>query len=321
MGIDDELVWLSLHEQLADKPDNLLAIIATTNFNDFSAARDLYNLDSRLIPYQSVLKDAFAKLGHAREAWSELKAKDVNIIPFTEAKYPSRLKRGRGFPPIIYTVGNLSVADGPAIGICGSRSPTEDGLKFPKAFGKYAAKCGLAVVSGFAKGVDTAAHLGALNAQGKTIFVLAEGIGHFRLKKGVQSIEDFYERALVVSHFYPWHPWQVSKAMSRNGVICQLSDALVVVEAGETGGTISAGRECLRQRKPLFVLERSNPAKTAPGNKVLIREGGLALHNSEELLHALSDISRGTSPAYNSQSTPDSNDSHQLELPADPPAI
>ena len=64
-------------------------------------------------------------------------------------------------------------------------------------------------------------------------------------------------------------------------------------EAGKTGGTLAAGRECIEQKKPLLVIERAKPADNAPGNLILIKEGGIPLRNTDELRSTLSNISRG----------------------------
>ena len=81
--------------------------------------------------------------------------------------------------------------------------------------------------------------------------------------------------------------------MTRNKVICGLSEVMVVIEAGKTGGTLAAGRECIEQKKPLLVIERTNPADNAPGNLMLIKEGGIPLRTTEELRYTLSNVSRG----------------------------
>ena len=121
--------------------------------------------------------------------------------------------------------------------------------------------------------------------------VLAEGISRFRLKGVIRAVNDAVDRILVISQFYPRHIWLVSRAMTRNAIICGLSEALVVVEARENGGTIAAGRECIKQGKPLYVLERSVPEKRVPGNEILIREGGVPLTDETSLRNALLSLS------------------------------
>ena len=81
--------------------------------------------------------------------------------------------------------------------------------------------------------------------------------------------------------------------MARNKLICGLSETMVVVEAGVTGGTLAAGRECLKQGKHTLVVERSDPHTTAPGNVKLIEEGAFPLRSTEEIKAILGRISDG----------------------------
>ncbi len=294
MGIDQKLFWLGLHKALSPHPALLHMVgIAcesdVTRLAEFTGAE----LDELFGEDATKIESALARVEEATNDWEELKEKGVQVVPITDARYPEKLREMPSSPPIIYVLGNLSFSNQRAISICGSRHVSEEGLEFAKSFGSLAAELNLVVVSGFASGVDTAAHLGALGSNGRTIIVLAEGISNFRLKKPFNTLGDFYDRAVVISEFYPKNIWQVSRAMTRNRTICGLSEALVVVEAGARGGTLAAGRECIEQRKPLLVVERSTPGKTAPGNRTLINEGGIALHESRELKSALSDISMG----------------------------
>jgi DNA processing protein len=142
-------------------------------------------------------------------------------------------------------------------------------------------------ISGHARGVDTATHVAALEAGGRTVMVLPEGIDHFRIRReGVREVWDG-GRALVVSPFAPAQPWAVRGAMARNAVIIDLSSALVVVEAGEKGGTLAAGRRALARGCRVLVLEFA--ASTA-GNKALLAEGAVSVTTPDELEELLHDL-------------------------------
>jgi DNA processing protein len=171
--------------------------------------------------------------------------------------------------------------------MCGSRNATEEGLKAAIACGEVAARQGLAVVSGYARGVDMATHVAALAAGGTTVIVLPEGINRFRVKR-----EPFAEvwdpaRALVVSQFAPTRPWSAGAAMTRNAVIIGLSLALVVVEASEKGGTLAAGTTALDLNRRVITLDF---AQTPPGNSVLLRRGAVRARNRAELSGRLAQV-------------------------------
>jgi len=167
--------------------------------------------------------------------------------------------------------------------MCGSRSVSELDLR-PQMLVEKSQQENLSVISGYAKGVDTATHLAALNMGGSTVIVLAEGFDHFRVKKVFADKFDL-DRILVLSQFPPSQPWLAHAAMTRNKVIFGLGCALVVVEAGERGGTLAAGEGALRVGRPVFVLNFGD--ETPPGNKILLGKGGWSIRSREQLGYAL----------------------------------
>ena len=222
--------------------------------------------------------------------WDELRNQGIKLITFTDKRYPKKLKYLDRLPPILYMLGNPSLLKDASVGILGARDTCDAGLRHATKFGAAAGRLGLVVVSGYAKGVDTEAHLGAIHSNGRIIVVLAEGIARFRKKRQFKDVVDLSQRSLVVSQFYPRQTWHVGAAMERNSVICGLSDAVAVVEAGETGGTIAAGRECLAQGKPLWVIDYDGLPPTAAGNRLLNNEGGRELRNVRDWFSALYNV-------------------------------
>jgi DNA processing protein len=170
----------------------------------------------------------------------------------------------------------------PSVGVCGSRKAGIDGLRAARACGEDAARLGVVVVSGYAKGVDTEGHTSALAANGGTVAVLAEGIIDFRPKQAYRDLPDgALERLLVVSQFPPRQRWTAGAAMTRNQVIVGLGDAVIVVEAGATGGTLQAGKTALQNGKRLWVL--GFPGEDPPGNQALLAAGGRRIASRAEL--------------------------------------
>jgi DNA processing protein len=146
----------------------------------------------------------------------------------------------------------------------------------------------LPVISGYARGVDMAAHVAALNGGGDTVVVLPEGIKRFRVKRG--EFQDVWDpsRVLTVSQFSPTQPWSVSAAMARNSVIFGLGMALVVVEAGEKGGTLGAGMRALEANRPVVALEF---AEVPPrGNVLLLRRGAISVRSRSQLTERLREL-------------------------------
>ncbi|MBF0356905.1 MAG: DNA-processing protein DprA [Alphaproteobacteria bacterium] len=196
------------------------------------------------------------------------------------ARYPESVSEMLGHKaPLLYVQGNLDLLLSQGIGFCGSRHASEKGLETAADCADQAAKDGYVVISGNAAGVDFTAHYSALKAGGSTILVLPEVIEHFRIKKELQPVWD-WKRALVVSQFEPAAVWKAYRAMERNDMIIALSRAMIVIEAGAKGGTLHAGMRTLAVGKPLFVADYQNIDEIAPGNKLLLEQGGVRLSRS-----------------------------------------
>jgi DNA processing protein len=217
----------------------------------------------------------------ATENSRDLVERGVGVLIYGQPGYPAALAAHRSPPPLLFYKGDPSILEFSAVGMCGSRSASDAGLRAAEACGMAVAREGLTIVSGYARGVDTETHLAALRSDGRTIVVLAEGILHFRVKKTFS--DDFDEtRVLVLSQFPPRQPWSAGGAMVRNAVIAGLGRALVVIEAHDKGGTLDAGLQALAMGRPVLALEfESSP--TPEGNSILIRKGAIPVRRPAQL--------------------------------------
>jgi DNA processing protein len=219
--------------------------------------------------------------GHQREA-TLLVEKGIGVVSIDDDLYPKRLALSKDAPAVLFTWGNQRLLGENGIGMCGSRNVSERGLDAARTCGLEVAGHGLVIVSGYARGVDTETHLAALESGGKTIIVLAEGINGFKRKRAFDKVPFDEDHVLVVSQFSPDQRWNVGAAMTRNGVIVGLGSALVVIEAGETGGTLNAGLRALSSGKPVLALSFSTQA-TPLGNKTLIEKGAVPIESRQHL--------------------------------------
>jgi DNA protecting protein DprA len=188
-------------------------------------------------------------------------------------------------PPDIWALGNLDIFKRKAVGFCGSRAASERGLAVAADCAQQLSQAHVAVVSGYAAGVDMASHEAALKSGGETIIVLPEGIDHFRIKRAVKPLWD-WKRVLVVSQFVPNAIWRADRAMERNKVIIGLSSAIIVLEARDKGGTLNCGHSALKMGKPLFVAMYDEMNGAREGNQQLIDTGGVPLRRSRTTSHA-----------------------------------
>jgi len=226
-----------------------------------------------------------ASLPESRERvmrhWEELEKQDIHVLSVVDPGYPERLKNALDddAPLLLLCRGNQDLFRTQSVGFCGSREATEKGLATARDTADLLAREGINIVSGFAAGVDMNAHRAALTSGGTTTIVLAEGILRFRLKKEIRSDWDEH-RTLVVSEFGPNLPWSVGHAMQRNRTICGISRALILIEARANGGSIQAGRDCLKLGLPLFAAAYEGMPESATGNEELLHHGAKRLMKS-----------------------------------------
>ena len=293
MAVNETVLWLALHKAFSGRPRSLKRVVELCDL-DMGRLGGLGEHEIEELGSDApAVKAALSSLAEAADRLRELEEQRIEVVPFTDRRYPKKLAATAADAPVLYVKGELRALDLPAIGIAGSRNASNEALGSALRFGSLAAEMNRVVVTGIAKGVDAAAHRGALMRHGTTVAVLAEGILRFR-RNGVADA--------VVSQFYPGHPWQVSRAMARNQVVCGLSDALIVVEAGDKGGTLDAGNKCRKQGKQLLVFEASGREQQAPGSKILVKKGGIPFRSDSELRDRLSRSSGdGNEPAVRSQ--------------------
>jgi DNA processing protein len=209
------------------------------------------------------------------------------LVPITDRRYPPLLyeRLGQGSPPLLSVLGDVGLLEHAGVGFCGSRAASEKGIATARDCSKQLAEAGLTIVSGYAAGVDMAAHESALRAGGHTSIVLAEGILHFKIKQDLKESWD-PKRVVVVSEFLPDVPWRVHNAMRRNRTICGLSRAMILIEARANGGSMEAGKAALELGVPLFAPIYEGMPESAEGNRQLAKVGAHPLLKSRSTGHA-----------------------------------
>ena len=212
-----------------------------------------------------------------------LASKGIKILRRGTENYPERLEQilGDKAPDVLYIWGNLELLSKPAVGFCGSRSASDKGIAVTEDTARQITELGWVVVSGHARGVDTKAHQTALENGGGTIIVAPEGIFDFKLRKELKQIAK-PEQILVISEFPPKAKWNAGYAMKRNKTIIGLSNAMILVEAREEGGTFEAGKEALRLKVPLYVAHYQTSVQSSAGNEYFLKRGAKPLRKNQD---------------------------------------
>jgi DNA processing protein len=215
----------------------------------------------------------------------------VHFTTLWHEDYPSLLRRIPDPPPVVSLYGKLVESDVRAVAIVGSRQASPRGLEIAEGFGQRLAAAGITVVSGYAKGIDTAGHLGAVRGDGRTIMVLSHGINHFRLRDaGFESFDFLRSRGVVLSEYFPTMKWTAGTAMARNRLVVGLAKVILVVECGVKSGTMDTAQRAQKAGKPLFVIEFQEPGEHAAGNLELIRQGAIPIRTFKEIDRVLDTI-------------------------------
>ncbi|MGH4018628.1 MAG: DNA-processing protein DprA [Pseudonocardiaceae bacterium] len=226
--------------------------------------------------------------GHVDEEAESLAAAGITALTLGQDGYPPLLASIPQAPPALFIAGDRRLLLSRCLGMCGSRRASVEGLRAAHACGDEVARVGLTVVSGYARGVDMEAHRATLMAGGRTVAVLPEGIAGF-MRRHWQDMDEWEpDRVTAVSQFSPTQPWSVGTAMARNTSIVGLSLGLVVVEAGEKGGTLNAGHRALSAGRPVFTLQFGH--ETPPGNQLLIERGAVPVRSGAEMISRLNSI-------------------------------
>jgi DNA processing protein len=210
----------------------------------------------------------------------------ADFLTVADAAYP-RLLREIHDPPIgMYRKGGYQF-ELPCIAIVGSRRPTFYGLGIARRFGSELAKLGFCVVSGLARGIDTAAHEGALEAGGRTVAVLGTGLDIVYPPENLELYRRIAETGAVLSEFPFGRRADRSSFAMRNRIVSGMSEAVVVVESAVDGGAMITARFAGEHGRLLFAVPGRIDQSTSAGCHQLIRDGATLLTSVDDILSEL----------------------------------
>lgn len=243
------------------------------------------------IPYLSAKEiDEIITRRESNELEKELKLiekEKIKIIDIFDKDYPVLLKEIFSPPLVIYVKGNTRVLNNNNLfAIVGSRIPTAYGISMADKFAGELASLGLGIVSGLAKGIDTAAHKSAVK-NGYTIAVLGSGLQNIYPKENTRLAEMISEKGAVISEF----PLRTSPAKEnfprRNRIISGLCRGILVAEAAERSGALITARLACEQNREVFALPGKANSSVSKGTHLLIKEGAKLVDSIQDILEEL----------------------------------
>jgi len=211
----------------------------------------------------------------------------IEIIKRNNPSFPERLARIPSCPPQIFFKGKINPPKN-SVAIVGTRRATEHGIKAAHKIAKDLAYHNVAIISGLAIGIDTAAHKGALDGGGITWAVLACGLNNIYPSVNSSLARDILSNnGCLVSEYPPKTPSYPNQFLARNRIISGLSKAVIVIEAPRESGALATAKFAIEQGKDVFVISGPFGAPTFEGSWELIRNGATPVFNTKELLEHL----------------------------------
>ena len=266
-------VWLTTVEGLTNHSRWLL-------LEHFHSPEEIYYAETEQIRLVAGMNSAQAallekkSLQRAEEILVDCAAKDIFVVTVQDAAYPARLREIYNAPLLLYGKGAMPLFDDEAaVTVVGTRDRTPYGVQVAEELGYELAKQGAVVVSGLAKGIDAAAHRGALRAGGFTAAILGCGVDVVYPAENRRLYEDILATGVILSEYPPgtrpegWH------FPERNRIMSGLSLATVVVEADRDSGALITARAALEQGRDVFAVPGPIHAPQSRGCNELIRDG------------------------------------------------
>lgn len=223
------------------------------------------------------IKQAAADLTPFEELLLTLEEGGVWLLCWEDENYPVPLRSLPDAPLLLYGRGQLSEGDTDAVAIVGSRAASEAGGRWARRAAVELASRGLTVVSGFARGVDTAAHWGALEGGGRTLAVLGTGIDRLHPLENGELAERVAAQGALLTEFPPGTPPTVGTLMARDRIVSGLSRAVLVVEAGLSSGSLDTARRAREQGRGLYAVDWQGTRVDSPGTAQLLSAGACSL--------------------------------------------
>ncbi len=222
----------------------------------------------------------------AREI-EESQEKGIKIVTFLDTEYPKFLREIYDPPIVLYVKGEILSSDENAIGIVGSRGASYYGLSCAQKFSTYLARCGLTIVSGLARGIDTASHRACLDAGGRTLAVVGSGLNNIYPPENKDLFHQIAEQGAIISQF-PLNIAPLARNFPvRNRIISGLSLGVLVVEANEKSGALITARYALEQDREVFAIPGKVSEATSFGTNDLIKQGAKMVTEPQEILKEL----------------------------------
>lgn len=259
---------------------------------EFGSLDALYNAPIKeiskkhnLADKEMVLLEKGRNLSKSKEIIEGCLKNNIKILTAFDKAYPKKLRNISPCPLVLFYKGRLFDFDSElCITVVGTRNMTEEGANTTRDIASGLAKSGALVISGLARGIDTAAHKGAIEVKGKTAAVLGCGIDVIYPPENKELFYRISENGLLISEFLPGLPPYPHHFQIRNRLLSALSNGVLVAESGKRGGSLITVRWALEQGKDIFALPGDISSPQSEGTNALIKQGAKLVTSPMDIL-------------------------------------
>ena len=236
----------------------------------------------------------------AQKEFELARRQNTRLLAFDDPEYPENLRAAEDAPPVIYVRGQINCLRQPlSLSIVGARNASLNGRKLASQISCELTSQGIMIVSGMARGIDTAAHKGAmfaLNRSGSTVAVLGTGIDIAYPAENQKLCEQIAGQGAVISEFPLGTEPSAGNFPRRNRIVSALTDGTLVVEASLHSGSLITARLALEQGRDVFAVPGFPTDERSAGPNKLIKDGAFLVENAEDILNVLSADARRKIP-------------------------
>lgn len=290
---EDELAfWLALLLTPGIGPRRFQALL-----DRFGSPRELFEMPSSVLAEAKVIPKALISQLTTPD-WSQVEKqlnwqqdRNKQIITCADQCYPPLLKEISDPPPLLFVQGTVELLSRQQIAVVGSRNPTADGSENSYAFACDLSHRGYLITSGLALGVDSAAHRGALAAEGATIAVMGTGPDHYYPPNNRPLANEIIQNGALITEFPLGTPPLAENFPRRNRIISGMSLGVLVTEAALRSGSLITARSALEQGREVFAIPGSIHNPLARGCHALLRDGAKLVENSQDIIEELGALS------------------------------
>ncbi|MCM8820632.1 MAG: DNA-processing protein DprA [Candidatus Omnitrophica bacterium] len=212
---------------------------------------------------------------------------NISLVSLEDPSYPRLLKEIPNPPVLLYVKGTLPSDNDVCLAIVGTRNPSIYGMRMAEKFAEQLSLYGVVVVSGMARGIDTAAHKGTLKAGGKTVAVVGCGMRYCYPAENLSLSNEIAKTGAVITEFPSYIKPRPENFPQRNRIISGICRGVVVVEAGQKSGALITANLALEQGRDVFAIPGRADEITSKGTNQLLKEGAILVESVDDLLEAL----------------------------------